>query len=186
MPTYYLDASAAVKGYARESGSSRVLQLLDPTEGHELFLSRVGSVEIAAAIIGRARSGETGEGEARDAVERLREDLGDLYRVMEFEATTAEMAVEVAEKHRLRAYDCVQLATALTLHRQREALELQPLTLLSSDRELNDAARDEGLIVEDPAESEGSQAPGADDADQEQETQHGGDDEAGEAEDADA
>jgi predicted nucleic acid-binding protein len=64
---------------------------------------------------------------------------------------TADQAIEVAERHRLRAYDCLQLATALLLQEQRVPFELSPLVLVSSDAELNAAAEGEGLNVEDPA-----------------------------------
>ena len=50
----------------------------------------------------------------------------------------------------LRAYDAVQLATVLEVHNERTALGLSPLTLLSADTDLNDAAIAESLIVDNP------------------------------------
>ena len=76
-----------------------------------------------------------------------------MYKIVEVATVTAERSIEVAEKHRLRAYDCLQLATALLLQEQRVAFGLPPLILVSSDRELNAAAVAEGMIVEDPADS---------------------------------
>ena len=61
--------------------------------------------------------------------------------------------MEVAERHRLRAYGCLELATLLILQEQRVAFELAPLVLLSSGGELNEAAVSEGMLVEDPATS---------------------------------
>lgn len=90
--------------------------------------------------------------------------------------------MDVARRHRLRAYDCLQLATVLLLQEQRAFFELPLLVLVSSDAELNAAARSEGLPVEDP--SEDLQTARADDADEEQQAQQGGDDEADEAEGA--
>lgn len=182
MPVYYLDASAAVKGYASERGSEEVLKLLDPEEDHELYLSRVGVVEVAAAIFGRVRTGEAGIEEARADMARFRSDLISVYRLVEFVPATSEKATEVAERHLLRAYDCLQLATALLVQQRRTGAGLGPLTLVSSDRRLNDAAVAEGLLVEDP--SGDLQAPRADDADEEEQSEEGGDDEADEAEDA--
>ncbi len=150
---YYLDASAAVKGYVSERGSRRVVQLLEGDAGYELYLSRIGSVEIAAAIFGKVRAGEARSEEALSAVTRLRADVDAVYRIVEVDPTTAERAIEVAARHRLRAYDCLQLATALLLQEQRDALGLAPLTFASSDRELGAAAQAEGLAVEDPASS---------------------------------
>ena len=183
MSVYYLDASAAVKGYVAERGAEEVLRLLDPEEGHELYLSRIGAVEIAAALFGRVRTGETSFEGARAAVSRLREDLADVYEVVEMDPITADRACEVAERHLLRAYDCLQLATALLLQEQRTDAGLDALSLVSADRRLNAAAAAEGLAVEDPAEAD-SQSSRADDADEQGEAQHGGDDEADQAEDA--
>jgi predicted nucleic acid-binding protein len=153
MPAYYLDASAAVKGYVSERGSARVLDLLGAGPGHELYLSRVGVVETASAIFRRVETGETELEEALFAVNRLKEDANGTYAIIEVVSETSERAIEVAEKYRLRAYDCLQLATALLLHEQRVALRMEPLILVSSDRDLNAAAKNEGLLVEDPAES---------------------------------
>ena len=53
---------------------------------------------------------------------------------------------------KLRAYDAIQLAAAVDANDQRQFFGLSPLTFVSSDRELNAAARREGLLVDDPNE----------------------------------
>ncbi len=83
-------------------------------------------------------------------MKRLREDVQGLYRISEFSIAMAEQAIEVAERYRLRAYDCLQLAAALLLQEQRASFELAPLVLVSSDAESNVAARSERLNIEDP------------------------------------
>ncbi len=144
-----MDASAVVKVYVRESGSDRVRAILD--RGEDFYLSRVGIVEVAAAIFGKTKTGELEAGQAASAVALLREDLDVVYQVIELDAVTAERGVRAAEHHKLRAYECMQLASALFLHEQRASFELAPLILVSSDAELNAAAENEGLNVEDPA-----------------------------------
>lgn len=151
MTAYFFDASATVKGYVAERGSSAVAQILDGGTDHELHLGRVGVVEVFAALYRRGAVAGVDAEEISSAAVRLREDVRDLYSVVEFSVATAERAVEVAERHRLRAYDCLQLATALKLQEQRAAFGFSPLVLVSSDRELNAAAYSEGMIVEDPA-----------------------------------
>lgn len=89
--------------------------------------------------------------EAAASLEDFRSDVEDVYRVIEVGPATSERAIEVARDHRLRAYDCLQLATALLLEGQRARAGLEPLTLVSSDGELNVAAEAEGITVEDPA-----------------------------------
>ncbi len=148
MTVYFLDASAAVKVYVQERGSDRVEEILD--QGEDFYLSRVGVVEVAAAIFGKTKTGELEIGQAAAAVALLREDVEDVYQAIEVDPVTADRGIEAAERHKLRAYDCLQLASALLLQEQRASFELAPLVLVSSDEELNAAAGSEGLIVEDP------------------------------------
>ncbi len=153
MEAYYLDASAAVKGYLAERGSPRVVELLNSAAGHELYLSRVGTVEVAAGIFGKVRTGETGIEEAAEFVEMFLRDVENTYQIVEVDPITAQKAVEVCRNYLLRAYDCLQLATAVLLQEQRALAGLESMTFMSSDQELNAAARSEGLSVEDPAGS---------------------------------
>jgi hypothetical protein len=53
-------------------------------------------------------------------------------------------ASHLAEKHALRGYDAVQLASALKANEERVSNGLSPLTVVSADTELNDAAHAEG------------------------------------------
>lgn len=138
MAAYYLDASAALKAYSEEQGADRVEEILE--HGTEIHLSRVGVVEVAAAFFEKARVGEMRMEEAVSALEEFRLDVESVYRIVEVGPVTAEKAIEIAERHRFRAYDCLQLATALLLQEQRIALELAPLILVSSHAELNAAA----------------------------------------------
>lgn len=152
MAYYYLDASAAVKGYVEERGSDRIVALLDRAAEHELYISRICIVEVAAGILGKVRTGEAAFEEAVSYVRVFLGDLEDMYQVVEVDAVTTEKAVEVAQNHLLRAYDCLQLATVPLLQEQRDLAGMEPLTLMSSDVELNAAAEAEGLAVENPVD----------------------------------
>lgn len=145
-----MDASAVVKGYVEERGSDRVIALLDHVAEYERYISRICIVEVAAGILGKARTGEVDYEEAVSSVRVFLGELEDIYRVVEVDAITTEKAVEVAQSHLLRAYDCLQLATVLLLQEQRDLIRMEPLTLMSSDAELNAAAESEGLAVENP------------------------------------
>jgi hypothetical protein len=63
---------------------------------------------------------------------------------------TFDRAAQAARKHRLRAYDAVQLAVFLEVQQLHQQASLAPVTLVSADRDLNAAASAEGLPVEDP------------------------------------
>jgi predicted nucleic acid-binding protein len=68
-------------------------------------------------------------------------------------ATTESIVIEalrLAESYALRGYDALQLASVLEANRRRVLHHLPPLTLVSSDEDLNKAAQAERLTVEDP------------------------------------
>ena len=58
--------------------------------------------------------------------------------------------MNLAELHRLRGYDALQLAFAVAYETQLKTRGRGPLTLISADRELNQAAQTEGLLTDDP------------------------------------
>jgi hypothetical protein len=58
--------------------------------------------------------------------------------------------MRMARNHGLRAYDAVQLAAMIEVNRLYQTAKLGPVTMLSSDHDLNAAAHAEGLTVEDP------------------------------------
>ena len=58
--------------------------------------------------------------------------------------------MRLGNAHALRAYDAVQLAVALEVNRSHQADGFAPVTLISADQALNDAATAEGLTVDDP------------------------------------
>ena len=80
----------------------------------------------------------------------FRRHLKQRYNALELTLSLVTAAMLIARTHGLRAYDAVQLTAALEVNRRRQAMELEAVTLVSADRELNTAAVAEGLAVEDP------------------------------------
>lgn len=150
MAAYFLESSAAVKLYVVEQGSAWLTRLVDPTGDHDFFLARIASVEIAAAFFRRARARTLSRMDALAALSSLRFDLQGTYQFTEITPGLANQAVEMAERHGLRGYDCIQLAAALRVQRRRLSRRLSPIVLISADLELNAAAQAEGLTVENP------------------------------------
>lgn len=58
MALYFLDSSALVKRYIKETGSTWILNLFDPTVNHEIFIAAITQVEIIAAITRRTKGGD--------------------------------------------------------------------------------------------------------------------------------
>jgi len=150
MADYFFDTSALVKRHVIEAGSAWVRSVLRDKVTHDIYVARITTVEMTAAITRRRQGGHLSRPQADAMLGHFRRHLAQRYHVIELPPALFDEAMRAARKHQLRAYDAVQLAAALNLHRRLEEAGLGPLTLVSADRELNDAAQAEGLAVEDP------------------------------------
>jgi uncharacterized protein len=75
--------------------------------------------------------------------------LNEFFKV-EISEDLINEAARLAKKHALRGYDAIQLAAVLETEKERVAVGLSSLILLSADTDLNNAAVVEGLTVDDP------------------------------------
>ena len=133
-----------------ETGSRWVRSLVHTKAGHRIYIARITTVEVTSAITRRQHSGDLSAAQAGAILGHFRHHLTNRYRVVEITSALFESARLKARKHRLRAYDAVQLAVALDVHRLQHAARLGPITLISADQDLNIAAAAEGLAVDDP------------------------------------
>jgi predicted nucleic acid-binding protein len=152
MAVYYLDTSALVKRYAQERGTAWILGLTEVTAEHDLYTVRVTGPEMIAALFRKARAGEIPPDEASRLAENFRADWRGQYQIVEVTAHLADKAMALAEKHGLRGYDAVHLASAVALQQVREGMELPSLIFVSADAQQREAAAVEGFPVEDPNE----------------------------------
>ena len=137
--TRYFDASALVKRYVREAGSTTVRRLL----ASEIpASSRLSEIEVASGIIRRTREGAFTAPDRDRILAALQRDLPALAIVETIPEITAE-AGALLLRHPLRAGDAIQLASCLYLHRQLAEL----VTFVAFDRRLLEAAQAEGLTV---------------------------------------
>ena len=58
--------------------------------------------------------------------------------------------MSLTQRHRLRGYDAVQLASALTANRTLTGAGLAVLTFVAADNDLLVAAQSEGMVAENP------------------------------------
>lgn len=155
MAVYFFDSSALVKRYVLETGTNWVQLITDPTAFNSIFIAQVTGVEIITAITRRVRMRDTSQPDAALAIADFRNDFANQYSPIEVTDQVISRAMSLAEAHPLRAYDAIQLATALEVNDQSVALGMTglgvpALTLVSADADLNSAAIREGLVVEDP------------------------------------
>lgn len=149
MPAYFLDSSAVLKRYVAETGTIWVRALFDPIRANRVAIATITGAEVVAAVARRARGGGITAPDAAQIIGDFRLDFTADFELIEISGTLVDEAMRLAEQHALRGYDAVQLAAALAFHRVAATAALTA-TLVSADHDLNAAAANEGLVVEDP------------------------------------
>lgn len=150
MIAYFFDTSGIVKRYVTETGTTWILGLVTPQRGNTIYLAEITPVEVVAAITRRGRGGGLSPHDAIAALKAFHNDFPAQYLPVSITPALLREAMHLAEKHGLRGYDAVQLASVLEIHRQHLAVGLPSPVLVSADAELNSAALAEGLQIENP------------------------------------
>lgn len=109
----YLDASALVKRYVDEHGSSDVMRIT--AEAAAVATTIVSRAETAAALAKAVRVGALRQEDAVTAAQFFRSEWDNFVRIQVTEAVVAR-ADQFAWAFGLRGYDAVQLASALLWH----------------------------------------------------------------------
>jgi len=136
----YLDTSALIKRYINETGSTDVRDWIRSADDKATTL--ITRAEMSAGINRLLRMKQLSQKDYGDALEEFRADWMDYHRLPVTERLVAR-ADALACDHNLRGYDAIHLAAALTW---QELLGL-PVTLVTYDRELTEAARASGMAV---------------------------------------
>jgi predicted nucleic acid-binding protein len=136
----YLDTSALVKLYVRETGSVRTRNWLKQADA--AATSVVAYAEARAAFARLHRSAHTSLRRHRQRVAQLNADWESYMRI-DLTASVLRLAGETAETYELRGFDAIHLASALWL-RDRTGI---PCTFAVYDQRLLDGAARAGLSV---------------------------------------
>jgi len=136
----YVDASALVKRYVSEAGSTAVISVTSDAEAVATVL--ISRAEVAAALARSVRLGVLDENGGRRAQRKFTREWPDLVRLPISEALLVR-AESAAWQYGLRGYDAVQLAAAAIWQDSVGA----EVTLATFDRELWQAASKAGLQV---------------------------------------
>jgi len=150
MTTYYLDTSALIKRYIDEVGSDWLRATLDAQPPPSIIVVHLITVEVTSALARRMREGILTPMEYEQAQNAFRADCLSEYELVTAVGVVVDQANHLLERHPLRAYDAVHLATAVVTNQQLLANNLMPLTFISADDRLNSAASAEGLAVDNP------------------------------------
>ena len=136
----YLDSSALVKCHLAERDSKQVIDLTERAE--VLSTSLLSRTEVAAAVAKAVRLGSLSAESGRKAQRAFLGQWKDLAKIPVTEALLSR-ADTLAWDCALRAYDAVQLASALTW---QESVGM-PVTLATFDRQLWEAGQKAGMAV---------------------------------------
>ncbi len=154
MGAYYFDSSAMVKHYITECGSEWVSSLIEAEMDEKLqnliAIAEIGEVEVAAALAKRRRMNEISVTQQRIGIATFLRHCAQRYHVVKTDSTIIKLAIDLTQRHPLRGYDAVHLATAIVLNRALVASKLPLLTFISADNVLCKAAKGEGLLMENP------------------------------------
>lgn len=148
MAALFFDTSALVRRYDRvEPGVGRVRALCRRSAGHDVFLSRITSVEIASAFNRKVREGRF-DGRRRNQLWLLfQSHVRQQYRIFVPDEPTFQRAEQLLFAYPLRAYDALQLAAALQVAAQ-VMTTMPDFRFCTADRVQAAAAQREGLTVE--------------------------------------
>jgi predicted nucleic acid-binding protein len=154
MGTYYFDSSAMAKHYISERGSEWVSSLIeakmDEKPQNLIVIAEIGEVEVAAALGKRRRMKEISVTQQSMSLATFLRHCAQWYHVVQMDSMIIKLAIDLTQRHPLRGYDAVHLATAITFNRALVENGLPPLTFISADDVLCKAAKGEGLFVENP------------------------------------
>jgi uncharacterized protein len=150
VAAYFLDSSALLKRYLSEIGTAWVQALTAKASGNILLISRITSVEILSAIARRQREGSLTSEQTQTLRTIFQQHFTDQYEIVELTPTLTTLAGELCARQSLRAYDAVQLASALTILPIIAQSPENFLTFLTADDRLLRAAQLEHLQADNP------------------------------------
>jgi predicted nucleic acid-binding protein len=150
VTVYLLDSSALVKRYVAETGTAWIQALAVPSAHNSLLISRITWVEVLSALARRQREGSLPPASVIRAIQSFRYDLDTQYRVVEVDRELAEAAGKLVSKHPLRAYDAIQLASALRVQPAFTRSRSTSLIFLAADNRLLANAQAEGMVTDNP------------------------------------
>ena len=108
MAFYYLETSALVKLYVRESGTERVLALANRTTENRLAILALTQVEFRSAVRRRERNGEIPPLVAIQLLKAFKRHVEQRFVSQVINDFVLDIASALVDRHALRAYDAIQ------------------------------------------------------------------------------
>jgi uncharacterized protein len=150
---YFLDTSALAKRYIPEIGTPWINRITTTTANNIILLSQLAWVELQSAISRRQRENALTPEQAQILSINFQTHWNTDYHIITVDQTLLNLATELIKKHPLRAYDAVQLASALIIQPDLLNPQANPFTFVSADDRLLAIAQLEGLTTFNPNRS---------------------------------
>ena len=136
----YLDTSSLVKLYVPEMKSAAVKRLVDAAE--VIATSRIAYAEARSAFARKRRERGVSPTDYRTIMQDFDHDWEN-YFVVDVSDALVKLGGLLAEKHALRGFDAIHLASAVIIKKQGD----RPVSFSCFDASLTRAARREGLTI---------------------------------------
>jgi predicted nucleic acid-binding protein len=150
MSHYFMDSSALIKRYMIEAGTKWVRSLTTSSAGNTMIIAHITLAEIVSGVMRRKREGTIQERTAHATRLLVDRHASQEYRVIALTGQIVQRAEDLLELYSLRAYDSIQLASALESNTRLLAAGLSPITFVSADTRLLVVDSTEGLATDDP------------------------------------
>jgi predicted nucleic acid-binding protein len=147
---YFLDTSALLKRYVPEIGTTWIQALTGQSAANLLIVARVTWVEVHSAIARRQREGSFSSNQANQILQAFCYHFDTQYEKVELLPAVTQIAGQLVNQYPLRAYDAVQLASALSLLPQFIQSNDLTFTFLTADDRLLITAQSEALASDNP------------------------------------
>lgn len=149
MTSLYFDTSALAKRYMPEPGTNWVRKQTARSAVNDIIIAQITPVELYSALARQYHDAQIDLARLQAFRRLFMHHLQHQYLVLTLSNTIITRALTLHETYRLRAYDSLQLASALEL-RVRLAETQQTLTFVAADTRLLDAAATAGLSTDNP------------------------------------
>lgn len=134
------------KRYIPELGSKWVQEVVAPDTGNSIVICQLTQVEMFSVLERHQHDGILSEPEKVMLQSRFLADVRQEYLMVIVTEQVYEQARAVVSRHRLRALDAVQLASAMQFAKVYD----YPVTFVSADKRLLLAAQAEGFQTDNP------------------------------------
>jgi len=133
---YFLDSSALIKRYIPEQGTRWIRSITSPS-ANIIFISHITTIEIVSGLNRRVRAGYLSAHHAQAICRVLDNYVSQQYVGISLTHQVAARAKDLLENHPLRAYDSIQLASALESNAALITARLPALIFLCADKRLS-------------------------------------------------